>query len=180
MVRATILEGGIDNMVGPEIDLAMTYIKNQQPIQALKSSISLMEMHNQALPNLHYLYILGSSVYVFLKEEEQSLKSTKWETHALRGKLVGFDGHSIYNVHIEDQNKVLRIKDPRIFEDITFEAATSLPDFEKKPTFGGVQITDEQLPSDERSASNEKKNLPKSRARLKKRKKKTRPPNRKI
>lgn len=56
---------------------------------------------------------------------------------------------------------VIRVKDLRIFEDITSKAATSLPDFEGKPAFDGVQIPDEQSPSDESSASKEEKNAPK-------------------
>lgn len=97
MVRATILEGGIDDTLWHEIVLAMTHIKNLRPTQALENSISPIEMQNQALPDLHHLRILGSNVYVFLHEEERSLKSAKWEARALRGKLVGFDGRTIYS-----------------------------------------------------------------------------------
>ena len=98
---------------------------------------------------------------MFLYEEKQSLKSAKWEACALKGKLVGFDGHTIYRVHIEDQNKVIRVKDLRIFEDITSKTTTSLPDFEEKPMFDGVQIPDEQGPSDKSSTSEEEENKPK-------------------
>ena len=41
MVRATILEDGIDDTLWPEIVLAMTHIKNLRPIRALESFISL-------------------------------------------------------------------------------------------------------------------------------------------
>ena len=77
MVRATILEGGIDDTLWPEIVLAITYIKNLQPTRALKGSINLIEIQNQAFPDLHHLRILGSNVYIFLYEEEESLKSAK-------------------------------------------------------------------------------------------------------
>ncbi len=44
MVRATILEGGIDNTLWPEIVLAMTHIKNLRPTRALEGFISPIEM----------------------------------------------------------------------------------------------------------------------------------------
>lgn len=77
MVRATILEGGIDNTLWPKIVLAITYIKNLRPTQALEGNISPIEMRNQALPDFQHLCILGFNVYVFLHKEEQSLKSAK-------------------------------------------------------------------------------------------------------
>lgn len=159
MVRATILEGGIDDTLWPEVVLAMTHVRNLRPTRALKDSMSPIKMQDQTLPNLQHLRILGSNVYVFLHEEERSLKSAKWEARMLKGKLVGFDGHTIYRVHIEDQNKVIRVKDLRIFEDIISKATTSLPDFDGKPTFDGVQVPDKQ--SDESSTSEEETNAPK-------------------
>ncbi len=161
MVRATILEGGIDDTLWPEIVLAMTYIKNLRPTRALEGFISPIEMQNQAILDLHHLRIFGSNVSVFFHKEKRSLKSAKWEAHALRGKLVRFDGHTIYRVYIEDQNKVIRVKDLRIYKDITSMATTSLPDIEGRPMFDGVQVPDEQSPSDESNASEEEKNASK-------------------
>ncbi len=85
----------------------MTYIKNIRPIQVLEGFISPIEMQNQAILNLYYLHILGSNIYIFLHKENQSLKSAIWEIHVLKGKLIGFDSHIIYQVHIKDQNKVI-------------------------------------------------------------------------
>ncbi len=161
MVKGTILESGIDDAIWPGIVLAMTHIKNLQPTRALEGFISPIEMQNQAISDLHHLRILGSIVYVLLHEEKRSLKSAKWEAYALRGKLVGFDGHTIYRVHIKDQNKVIQVKDLRIYEDITSKATTFLPDFEGRPTFDGVQVPEEQSPSDKNNASEEEKNAPK-------------------
>ncbi len=109
MMRATIVESGIDDNLWPEIVLAMTYIKNLQPTRALKGLISLIEMPNQALPDLHHLRILGYNIYVFLHKEKQSLKSANKEARALRRKFVGFNGHTVHMVHI----KVLKISLPR-------------------------------------------------------------------
>lgn len=44
MVKATILERGINDTFWLEIVLVMTYIKNLQPIWALKNSISPIEI----------------------------------------------------------------------------------------------------------------------------------------
>ncbi len=137
-MKATILEGGINDTLWPEIVLAMFNIKNLRPTRALEGFISPIEMQNQAIPDLHHLCILGFNVYVFLYEEEQSLKSVKWEARVLIGKLVGCDGHTINRIHIEDQNKVIRVKHLRIYEDITSKAITSVPDFEGRHTVNGV------------------------------------------
>ena len=138
----------------------MTHIKNLRPTRALEGPISPAEMQdkdlpNKDLPNLHHLRILGSTVYVFLHEEERTLKSAKWDARALKGKLVGFDENTIYRFHIEDQNKVIRVKDLRIFEDTSTKAFSALPYFEGKPTFDGTP--DEQGPSDKGSASEDEK-----------------------
>lgn len=46
MVKMTILEREINDMLWPKIILAITYIKNLRPIQALKRFISLIEIQN--------------------------------------------------------------------------------------------------------------------------------------
>lgn len=161
MVQAMILEEDIDNNLWPEIVLAMIHVKNLQPTRALKSSISPIEMQDQALLTLQYLWILGSNIYIFLYEEEQSLKSAKWEARALKNKLVGFDGHIIYRVYIKDQNKVMRVKNLQIYKDITFKAITFFSDFDGKSTFDGIQIPDKQTQSNESNTSKEEKNTQK-------------------
>ncbi len=60
----------------------------------------------------------------------------------MRGTLVGYDGHTIHRVHIKDQNKVIRVKDLRIFEDFETKPHTSLPDYEDKPTFERFLLAD--------------------------------------
>ena len=143
MTRATILEGNIDDELWPELVLAMTYIKNSRPTRALADNLSPHEAHFHEKPDLSHLRILGSTVYVLLHEEERSMKSEKWAPRALRGTLVGFDGHTIYRVHIKDQNRVIRVKDLRIFEDYESKGSTELPDyFESLSTFQGFLHTD--------------------------------------
>lgn len=115
MIKALILEGRIDDTFWLEIILAMTYIKNLQPIRALEGSITPVKMQdkdllNKDLPNLHHFRILRSSVYVFLHKKERILKSAKWDIRALKGGLIGFDRHTICRVHIDSQYKVIRVK----------------------------------------------------------------------
>ena len=84
IVRAIILERGLDNTLWLEIVLPMTHIKNLRPTQALERSISPAEMQDKDFPNLHHLRILGSTVYIFLHKKEWTLKSAKWDTRALK------------------------------------------------------------------------------------------------
>lgn len=63
-------------------------------------------------------------MYVFIHEEEQNLKSEKFEAQALEGTLIGYDGHTIYRVFIREQDKVIRVKDLQIFEDTSKKVST--------------------------------------------------------
>lgn len=125
MARASIIEGGIDDSFWPEAILAMTYIKNLRPTNALQGLSPHQELFKTP-PNLAHLRVLGSTVYVLI-HEEQELKSEKFVPRALKGKLVGFDGYTIYRVHIDEQNRVIRVKDLCIFEDTENKKNTSLP-----------------------------------------------------
>lgn len=75
-------------------------------------------MKNQVVFDLHHLQILDSNVYIFLYEEDESLESAKWKAYPLREKLVGFNGHRIYQVYIEYQNKVIWVKNRWIYKNI--------------------------------------------------------------
>ncbi len=142
MTKATILEGNIDDELWPELVLAMTYVKNSRPTKVLQN-LSPYEAFTQDHPDISHLRVLGSTVYVFLPEEERSLKSEKWATRALKRTLVGYDGHTIYRVHIKEQNKVVRVKDLQIFEDYETKVITDLPDYENDtPAFQGFLLED--------------------------------------
>ncbi len=82
----------------PEIILAMAYIKNNGPTRALPSNTTPHEAQSQEATDISHLRVLGSKVYVFLHEEERSWKSEKWAPRALKGTLVGYDGHTIHRV----------------------------------------------------------------------------------
>lgn len=82
MVRITILEGGKDNTLWPEVVFAISYIKNLYLIQALERSISPTEIQdkdfpNKDLSNLYHLHVISLTVYVFLHEKECILKLDK-------------------------------------------------------------------------------------------------------
>ncbi len=134
MTKVTILEGNPDDELWPEIVLAMTYVKNLRPTKALNGDNSY-HTQQKSQSDIQHLQILGSIVYVLLHREEQTLKSEKWNPQALRGTLVGYDGHTIYRVHIREQNKVIHIKDLRIFEDYKIKTSKGLPNYENSPTF---------------------------------------------
>lgn len=71
---------------------------------------------------------------------------------------MGFDGHTIYKVYIEDQNKVIQVKDLQICKDITFKATMFLSDFDRKSNFNKIQIPNKQIPSNKSNISKKEKN----------------------
>lgn len=148
MTRAKILEENIDDDLWPEIILARTQVKNVRPTHALEGGNPHQALFDK-LPNVNHLRVLGSTVYVFIHEEERNLKSEKFEARALKGTLVGYDGHTIYRVFIQEQDKVIRVKDLQISEDTSEKVSTTLPDFEEKPTFEGFLVTDQEGNSSE-------------------------------
>lgn len=55
----------------------MTYMKNNSLTKAFKNNYRSYKAYTHKLLNLSYLQILGSTVYVFLYKEEQTLKHQK-------------------------------------------------------------------------------------------------------
>lgn len=69
------------------------------------------------------------------------MKSKKWVSRALKRVLVSYNGHTIYQVHIKDWNKVIQVKDFWIFEDYKTKALTKLLDYdENKLLFQGFSF----------------------------------------
>lgn len=52
-----------------------------------------------------------------------------------------FDSHSIYRILVNKQNKVIKVKNLQIFEDISAKTRLSLPNFDGKPIFDEVQLS---------------------------------------
>ena len=70
MTRCTILGGNIPDYLWPEVFLAMTHIKNIRPTAALTGK-SPHELYEEEKPSIDHLRVLGSTVYVFIHEEER-------------------------------------------------------------------------------------------------------------
>ena len=135
MIKVTILEGNIDEKLWPKLILAMTYVKNNKLTRALQNP-SPYKVYSQEPPNLTYLQILGSTIYVLLPEKEQLIKSEKWASRILKRVLLGYDGHTIYWVYIKNQNKIIRVKDLCILEDYKTKMSIELPNYnDDRPTF---------------------------------------------
>lgn len=65
MICATILDRNIDGNSKSEKILAMTQMKNIRPIKALKGN-SPYKLHFKKLPDINYLQVLRSTIYVFI------------------------------------------------------------------------------------------------------------------
>lgn len=52
-----------------------------------------------------------------------------WAPRAPKGTLVGYNSYTIYQVHIKEQNKAIRVKDLQIFKDYKSKSASNLPDY---------------------------------------------------
>jgi hypothetical protein len=126
MARATILEGNIPDCLWPEVILAMGHTKNCRPTSAL-NGLSPYEKRHGKSPKISHLRVLGSTVYVFIHEDERSSKSAKFEARAQKGMLVGYDGHTIYRVYLENPERIIRVKDLRVVEDTVAKPSTLLP-----------------------------------------------------
>lgn len=135
----------------------MTHIQNLRLTSTLKGLSPHKLLHNE-LPELSYLRLLGSTVYVLIHKEEQELKSETFVLRALKGKLVRFDNHIIYRVYVEEQKRVIRIKDLQIFKDIKTKKNTTLPDYNGgKPTFQSFLLHDD---NDILATNNDGSNIP--------------------
>lgn len=106
ITRAIILEDNINDDLWPEFVLVMTYIKNSRPTRALQV-LSFYKLYSHKPSDLAHLQILGSTVYIFLHEEEQTLRSEKWAPRALKETLVDHNDYTIYRIHLKDQKKVI-------------------------------------------------------------------------
>lgn len=129
MTRATIIGRNILDDLWPEVALAMVHVKNIRPTRILEGKTPY-ELFENKIPTLDHLRVLGSTVYVLIHEKEQkgaNSKGAKFAPRAQRGKLVGYDGKTIYRVYLEKDFAVIRVKNLRIYEDATAKVSTSLP-----------------------------------------------------
>lgn len=128
MTQFTIFDGNIDNDLWPEILLAMTQVKNIKPTTSFEDKNPYKVHFNKAL-KLSHLQVYGSIVYIFIHKKEQNLKSEKFEAWTLQKIPIGYNKRIIYWVFIQLQDKVIHVKDFRIFEAMGKKNSTFLPDF---------------------------------------------------
>ena len=84
----------------------MIYMSNLVPTFPLEI-LSPFEVSIGKAPILSHLRLLRSTVYVFIYEEERRAKSGKWELRGKRDILVNYDGHTIYQVYLAKNEKVI-------------------------------------------------------------------------
>ena len=111
-----MIAGAIPENLWPEIVLAETLVKNLRLADVLRDK-TLWEARKKTMPDLIFLRILGSTVYILIHEEERAAKSGKFAARAKKGMLIGYNRQTIYRVFIEKDQKVIHVKDLRIFED---------------------------------------------------------------
>lgn len=119
----------------------MVHVKNLRPTSSLngKTPHELME---KEIPTIDHLRVLGSTVYVLIHEADrkgEKSKAAKFAPRAQRGKLVGYDGKTIYRVFLEKSNSIIRVKDLSIHEDATAKKATGL-------AYNAIQIMESDTP----------------------------------
>lgn len=117
----------------------MTHVKKIRLTSALAGK-SFYKFQFNNLLDVSHLKILSFTVYVLIHKKKQDLKLKKFEAQVLNSILVGYDGHTIYRVHICDQGKVIRVKNLYIFKDISQKELTTLPVFKDQLTFQGFPI----------------------------------------
>lgn len=118
----------------------------------------MLKAQSQKEADISHLRVLGSTVYVFLHEEEQSQKSEKWALKTLKSTLVGYNGRTIHRIYIKNQNKIIWVKDLWIFEDFEIKLSTNyLPNYQNKPIFEGFLLADGKKDSKTEKTMSEQK-----------------------
>lgn len=77
MAKAIILEKNLNNDLWPKLIMTITYIKNIYPIKTLENNYTPFNTQYKKDPDIIHLWILGSTLYVFLHKEKQGLKLEK-------------------------------------------------------------------------------------------------------
>lgn len=80
----------------------------------------------------------------------------------MKGTLVGYYGDTIYQVHIKKKNKVIKVKDLRIFENYKSKIATDLLDYDNGiPAFQEFYLEDNHDDKEESLQASEDQNISK-------------------
>lgn len=132
VTRCATTGGGIPDGLWPEIVPDMVDVKNLRPIKHWTGK-ALLKPQEKNPPILDHLMVIGPTVYVLIHKKERQddrIKSAKFAPRVQIGMMMGYDGHSIYRVFLEDDTKLIRVKDLRIYEEATSKNKTSVPTYE--------------------------------------------------
>ena len=92
--RSLIAGASLDKIFWGEAVLTATYLINRIPTKGLKVSRTPFELWHNKKPQIKYLKVFGSIVYVHNKTSE-----TKFDTKSWKGILVGYEpnGYKVWD-----------------------------------------------------------------------------------
>ena len=96
--RAMIFGASLDKCFWGEAVLTATYLINLTPTKALRQNKTPYELWHSKKPQLKYLKVFGSTVYIHNKT-----RKTKFDEKSWKGILVGYEpnGYKVWNVETE-------------------------------------------------------------------------------
>lgn len=63
--------------------------------------LSLYKVWTELLSWLNYLWVLGSTIYIFIHEKKIKAKSVQWKSRAKQKLIVDYDSYYIYQIYLE-------------------------------------------------------------------------------
>lgn len=95
--RAMICSACLDKSFWGEAVLTATYLINRIPTKAIKTNKTPYEMWYGHKPQLKFLMVFGSTVYVHLK-----IRPDKFDKKSIKGIFVGYEqnGYKLWNVEM--------------------------------------------------------------------------------
>lgn len=79
------------------------------PHEIVASQVGTQEV----LPRLDHLRAYGCSTVIY---DHDVAKASKFQATGIHGRLVGYEGHAVYQVYVPSLHKVIRTKDAEFFE----------------------------------------------------------------
>lgn len=128
----------LDNLWA-KILLAIKHMSNLVLTSAYEA-LSLYDASKRKSLIISNLPILGSTVYVFIYKEKRKTKSVKLKLKRKRDILVRYNGHILHWIYLVKDEKVIWIKDSKIFEDIPSKDKNRLPIYNSIFYFGKKDI----------------------------------------
>jgi hypothetical protein len=95
-MKAILVDTGLPKNLWLEIAKTVVYIKNRTPTKAV-DGMTPHEAWHGSKPDLSDLRIIGCDAYVHVPKQTR----TKLESHAVKGRLVGYAGMNQYKIWVE-------------------------------------------------------------------------------